>query len=83
MLPPPAPDAAASVYYNDQQLGWFLAPLTSGNYPPQLWRCVGGVLPAFSAQQAGALTRSGRGILDFVGINCYTARCAARLCVCK
>ncbi|KAL2906778.1 Beta-glucosidase 40 [Bienertia sinuspersici] len=52
----------------DFQLGWFLDPLMSGDYPSSMRKRVGDRLPKFSAAESALL----KGSLDFVGINHYT-----------
>ncbi|CAI9103192.1 OLC1v1001638C1 [Oldenlandia corymbosa var. corymbosa] len=50
-------------------LGWFLNPLTYGDYPRVMQRIIGKRLPKFSPQERISL----RGSLDFVGLNYYTS----------
>ncbi|MCO5572175.1 hypothetical protein L7F22_025926 [Adiantum nelumboides] len=50
------------------QLGWFLDPLTDGDYPAVMRELVGQRLPSFTSEQKNNLKRS----CDFVGINHYT-----------
>ncbi|XP_020223844.1 beta-glucosidase 12 [Cajanus cajan] len=56
----------------DFMLGWFIEPLTTGNYPQSMRSLVGGRLPKFSKQQAKLVV----GSFDFIGLNYYTANYA-------
>ncbi|XP_027357326.1 beta-glucosidase 12-like [Abrus precatorius] len=56
----------------DFMLGWFLDPLTIGDYPNSMRSLVGSRLPKFSKNQA----RLVRGSFDFVGLNYYTSNYA-------
>ncbi|KAH7277661.1 hypothetical protein KP509_38G000700 [Ceratopteris richardii] len=51
------------------QLGWFLEPLTHGDYPAVMRELVGSRLPRFTNEQENKLTKA----CDFIGINHYTA----------
>ncbi|OIW03742.1 hypothetical protein TanjilG_30018 [Lupinus angustifolius] len=53
----------------DSMLGWFMEPLTKGEYPKSMRSLVGSRLPKFSKEQARLLT----GSFDFLGLNYYTA----------
>ncbi|KAM7512033.1 hypothetical protein LguiB_010908 [Lonicera macranthoides] len=53
----------------DFMLGWFLEPLTTGDYPQSMRKLVGARLPKFSAEQSNKLKKS----YDFIGVNYYTA----------
>ncbi|CAJ2653260.1 unnamed protein product [Trifolium pratense] len=57
----------------DFMLGWFLAPLTTGDYPQHMRSLVGRRLPKFSEDQARLIN----GSFDFIGLNYYTSRYAA------
>ncbi|WJX63614.1 Beta-glucosidase 12 [Trifolium repens] len=57
----------------DFMLGWFLAPLTTGDYPQNMRSLVGRRLPKFSQEQARLINDS----FDFIGLNYYTSRYAA------
>ncbi|XP_042480445.1 beta-glucosidase 12-like isoform X2 [Macadamia integrifolia] len=57
----------------DFNLGWFMNPLTYGDYPDSMRALVGDRLPKFSKKQS----RMMKGSLDFVGLNYYTAKYAA------
>ncbi|TKY49532.1 Beta-glucosidase 12 [Spatholobus suberectus] len=53
----------------DFMFGWFMGPLTSGNYPQSMRSLVGRRLPKFSKQQAKLIN----GSFDFLGLNYYTS----------
>nr|Q8GU20.1 RecName: Full=Strictosidine-O-beta-D-glucosidase [Rauvolfia serpentina]2JF6_A Chain A, STRICTOSIDINE-O-BETA-D-GLUCOSIDASE [Rauvolfia serpentina]2JF6_B Chain B, STRICTOSIDINE-O-BETA-D-GLUCOSIDASE [Rauvolfia serpentina]2JF7_A Chain A, STRICTOSIDINE-O-BETA-D-GLUCOSIDASE [Rauvolfia serpentina]2JF7_B Chain B, STRICTOSIDINE-O-BETA-D-GLUCOSIDASE [Rauvolfia serpentina]3ZJ7_A Chain A, STRICTOSIDINE-O-BETA-D-GLUCOSIDASE [Rauvolfia serpentina]3ZJ7_B Chain B, STRICTOSIDINE-O-BETA-D-GLUCOSIDASE [Rauvol len=53
----------------DFMLGWFLEPLTTGDYPKSMRELVKGRLPKFSADDSEKL----KGCYDFIGMNYYTA----------
>ncbi|CAI9104135.1 OLC1v1002756C1 [Oldenlandia corymbosa var. corymbosa] len=53
-------------------LGWFLDPLTYGDYPKTMRKFVGERLPKFTPSQS----KSVKGSLDFLGINYYTSNYA-------
>ncbi|OWM69232.1 hypothetical protein CDL15_Pgr025419 [Punica granatum] len=57
----------------DFMLGWFLDPLTSGQYPRTMSSLVGARLPKFSQEQSSLV----KGSFDFIGLNYYTANYAA------
>ncbi|KAK4791377.1 hypothetical protein SAY86_031790 [Trapa natans] len=57
----------------DFMLGWFMDPLTSGQYPRTMRSLVGARLPKFSHTQSSSLN----GSFDFIGLNYYTANYAA------
>ncbi|XP_058199423.1 beta-glucosidase 12-like isoform X2 [Rhododendron vialii] len=57
----------------DFKLGWFMDPLTIGDYPAIMRSLVGNRLPKFSPKQADMV----KGSIDFLGINYYTAQYAA------
>ncbi|KAJ9685825.1 hypothetical protein PVL29_017762 [Vitis rotundifolia] len=56
----------------DFMLGWFLHPITYGEYPMTMQSLVGHRLPKFSAAESEML----KGSLDFLGINYYTSNYA-------
>ncbi|GMJ07111.1 beta glucosidase 13 [Hibiscus trionum] len=53
--------------------GWFMEPITIGNYPRTMQSLVGNRLPKFSKMQAEIL----KGSFDFLGLNYYTTNYAA------
>ncbi|KAL7163769.1 hypothetical protein ACSBR2_039817 [Camellia fascicularis] len=61
-------DIEATQRAQDFQLGWFIEPLTFGNYPSSMISRVGSRLPRFTKTESALL----KGSLDFVGINHYT-----------
>ncbi|KAB5519660.1 hypothetical protein DKX38_023979 [Salix brachista] len=52
----------------DFMLGWFMDPLTNGDYPRNMHDFVGGRLPKFTTEESKML----KGSYDFIGINYYT-----------
>ncbi|KAM1752367.1 hypothetical protein ACFX11_010360 [Malus domestica] len=65
-------DKDAALRSLDFMFGWFLDPLTSGDYPHSMRSIVGKRLPKFTKEQSKLLN----GSFDFLGINYYTARYA-------
>ncbi|KAJ4838932.1 Beta-glucosidase 12 [Turnera subulata] len=59
----------------DFMLGWFMDPLTYGEYPQSMRGLVGNRLPKFSEEQSKLL----KGSFDFLGLNYYTANYAAHV----
>ncbi|XP_059649068.1 beta-glucosidase 12-like [Cornus florida] len=57
----------------DFMLGWFLHPLTYGDYPPSMRAIVGHRLPKFSPAQSKMVA----GSMDFLGMNYYTSQYAS------
>ncbi|XP_057453250.1 beta-glucosidase 12-like [Lotus japonicus] len=57
----------------DFMFGWFMEPLTRGNYPQSMRSLVGSRMPKFSKKQA----RLVNGSFDFLGLNYYTSNYAA------
>ncbi|KAK7405711.1 hypothetical protein VNO78_07319 [Psophocarpus tetragonolobus] len=53
----------------DFMFGWFMEPLTKGEYPNSMQSLVGSRLPKFSPYQVKLL----RGSFDFIGLNYYTS----------
>ncbi|KEH26885.1 glycoside hydrolase family 1 protein [Medicago truncatula] len=53
----------------DFMFGWFMDPLTIGDYPSSMRSLVGSRLPKFSKYQAKLV----RGSFDFIGLNYYTS----------
>uniref|UniRef100_A0ACD6AMX9 Uncharacterized protein n=1 Tax=Avena sativa TaxID=4498 RepID=A0ACD6AMX9_AVESA len=56
----------------DFMYGWFMDPLTTGDYPLSMKTLVGNRLPKFTREQAKAV----KGSFDFIGLNYYSARYA-------
>ncbi|KAJ4830025.1 Beta-glucosidase 12 [Turnera subulata] len=59
----------------DFMFGWFMDPLTSGDYPRTMRSLVGNRLPKFSQKESELL----KGSFDFIGLNYYTANYAANV----
>ncbi|KAL6652542.1 hypothetical protein ACP70R_011467 [Stipagrostis hirtigluma subsp. patula] len=59
----------------DFMLGWFMDPLTRGDYPLSMRALVGNRLPQFTKEQSELL----QGAFDFIGLNYYTANYAEDL----
>ncbi|MED6205994.1 Beta-glucosidase 12 [Stylosanthes scabra] len=57
----------------DFMFGWFMGPLTRGDYPESMRSLVGTRLPKFSSEQVKSL----KGSFDFLGLNYYTTNYAA------
>ncbi|CAL5425418.1 unnamed protein product [Camellia sinensis] len=66
-------DRTAALRALDFMLGWFMDPLTAGDYPHTMRTLVGKRLPKFSKEQSKML----KGSFDFLGLNYYTANYAA------
>ncbi|KAL2481845.1 Beta-glucosidase 17 [Abeliophyllum distichum] len=62
-------DEEAATRAFDFMLGWFLEPLSSGDYPRSMRKLVGSRLPSFSKEESKLL----KGSFDFLGLNYYTA----------
>ncbi|XP_074311899.1 beta-glucosidase 24-like isoform X2 [Silene latifolia] len=56
----------------DFMFGWYMDPITKGEYPHSMRSIVGDRLPKFSAEQSRMIA----GSYDFVGVNYYSARYA-------
>uniref|UniRef100_A0ACD5Y8C4 Uncharacterized protein n=1 Tax=Avena sativa TaxID=4498 RepID=A0ACD5Y8C4_AVESA len=56
----------------DFMLGWFMDPVTFGEYPATMRRLVGSRLPKFTREQSEKLKKS----FDFIAINYYTSNYA-------
>ncbi|KAI6685546.1 hypothetical protein NL676_031459 [Syzygium grande] len=56
----------------DWMLGWFLDPITYGNYPHSMRSLIGERLPKFTMEQSLLV----KGSYDFLGLNYYTANYA-------
>ncbi|XP_042505687.1 beta-glucosidase 24-like [Macadamia integrifolia] len=61
-------EAAARAF--DFTLGWFMNPITSGDYPNIMKERVGKRLPKFTPKESQLL----KGSYDFLGLNYYTAK---------
>ncbi|XP_058075543.1 beta-glucosidase 13-like [Magnolia sinica] len=59
----------------DFNVGWFMDPLTNGEYPPSMRSYVENRLPKFTKEQSDML----RGSFDFIGLNYYTSRYTAHV----
>ncbi|XAR54323.1 Beta-primeverosidase [Bertholletia excelsa] len=57
----------------DFMYGWYIHPLTFGDYPKSMRRLVGKRLPKFTPKQAEMV----KGSMDFLGLNYYTAKYAS------
>ncbi|WVY96726.1 hypothetical protein V8G54_028877 [Vigna mungo] len=62
-------DQFASQRALDFMFGWFMEPLTIGEYPKSMQSLVGSRLPKFSDNEIKLL----RGSFDFIGLNYYTS----------
>ncbi|KAK3015482.1 hypothetical protein RJ639_005787 [Escallonia herrerae] len=65
-------DRRAAQRAQDFFLGWYMDPLTTGDYCRTMRSLVGNRLPKFTAQQAKLI----KGSMDFLGLNYYTAQFA-------
>ncbi|CAN1345503.1 Beta-glucosidase 12 [Linum perenne] len=65
-------DTEAAQRALDFSFGWFMDPLTTGDYPKTMKDIVGNRLPKFTKEESKLL----KGSLDFLGINYYTSRYA-------
>ncbi|XP_042509707.1 beta-glucosidase 13-like [Macadamia integrifolia] len=63
-------DIEAAKRASDFTLGWFVSPLTFGDYPKSMKDLVGERLPKFSTAESQLL----KGSFDFLGLNYYTAK---------
>ncbi|KAF8403882.1 hypothetical protein HHK36_011988 [Tetracentron sinense] len=63
----------AAIRALDFMFGWFMDPITYGDYPHSMRSIVGNRLPKFSEEQSKML----KGSFDFLGLNYYTAYYAA------
>ncbi|KAG2685347.1 hypothetical protein I3760_10G121000 [Carya illinoinensis] len=66
-------DRASSRRALDFMFGWFMDPLTNGDYPHIMRSLVGNRLPNFSREQSMTV----KGSFDFIGLNYYTTNYAA------
>ncbi|KAK2992138.1 hypothetical protein RJ640_026770 [Escallonia rubra] len=65
-------DRRAAQRAQDFFLGWYMDPLTTGDYCRTMRSLVGNRLPKFTAEQAKLI----KGSMDFLGLNYYTAQFA-------
>ncbi|PNY16176.1 beta-glucosidase 24-like protein [Trifolium pratense] len=63
------PDKKAAERALDFQFGWFMEPLTTGDYSKSMRRIVKSRLPAFTELQS----REVNGSFDFIGLNYYSS----------
>ncbi|KAL2514181.1 Beta-glucosidase 17 [Forsythia ovata] len=68
-------DVKAAQRALDFMLGWFLNPLTYGDYPKSMHTLLGKRLPNFTHEEAELV----KGSYDFLGLNYYTSFYAANL----
>lgn len=61
-------DRKACIRALDWMFGWFTAPVTTGDYPPNMRKKVGPRLPKFSHEEFRLIKKS----YDFIGVNYYT-----------
>nr|ABY48758.1 glycosylhydrolase 1 [Leucaena leucocephala] len=66
-------DQNAAARAVDFMFGWFMGPLTEGEYPKSMRALVGSRLPKFSKKESSLV----KGSFDFLGLNYYTANYAA------
>ncbi|KAL2503226.1 Beta-glucosidase 17 [Forsythia ovata] len=66
-------DKEAVIRAVDFTLGWFVAPMVTGDYPPIMRKLVGDRLPIFSPEE----TKLVKGSYDFLAIQYYTTYYAA------
>ncbi|KAM7508121.1 hypothetical protein LguiA_018574 [Lonicera macranthoides] len=63
-------DKEAALRALDFMFGWFMEPLTTGQYPQTMIKYVGSRIPKFSTEQSNMV----KGSFDFLGLNYYTAK---------
>ncbi|MFQ6670090.1 hypothetical protein Gotur_035118 [Gossypium turneri] len=68
-------DIEAAKRAMDFELGWYMEPLTHGEYPETMRSLVKDRLPVFTAEQKKLV----KGSFDFIGINYYTSRYAKNI----
>ncbi|TXG60168.1 hypothetical protein EZV62_014741 [Acer yangbiense] len=71
------PDVEAAKRALDFMFGWFMEPLTYGDYPFSMRTLVGERLPKFSKKESMMV----KGSLDFLGLNYYTGFYVANVAV--
>ncbi|KAK9941276.1 hypothetical protein M0R45_017889 [Rubus argutus] len=62
-------DKVATLRVLDFILGWYMDPLTNGDYPKSMKSLVGDRLPKFKKEESKLL----KGSFDFIGLNYYTS----------
>ncbi|KAM7502660.1 hypothetical protein LguiB_001564 [Lonicera macranthoides] len=62
-------DIAAAERAQEFMLGWFMDPITMGDYPASMKKMVGDRLPRFTREESKLL----KGSIEFLGLNYYTA----------
>nr|XP_011461907.1 PREDICTED: beta-glucosidase 12-like isoform X1 [Fragaria vesca subsp. vesca] len=68
-------DQAAALRALDFMFGWYMDPMTNGDYPSSMRALVGNRLPKFTKEQSKML----KGSFDFLGLNYYTGNYAANI----
>ncbi|CAI0378580.1 unnamed protein product [Linum tenue] len=66
-------DADAAQRALDFNFGWFMDPITTGDYPKSMKDILGKRLPKFTAEESNSL----KGSFDYLGLNYYTSRYAS------
>ncbi|CAL8999754.1 unnamed protein product [Prunus brigantina] len=66
-------DKDAAFQALDFMYGWFMDPLTRGDYPQTMRSILGARLPNFTEEQSKSLS----GSYDYIGVNYYSARYAS------
>ncbi|XP_021728899.1 beta-glucosidase 24-like isoform X2 [Chenopodium quinoa] len=66
-------DRSSALRAVDFMFGWYMDPITHGDYPHTMRFLVGSRLPKFSREQSRML----KGSFDFIGLNYYTSSYAA------
>ncbi|KAG9136390.1 hypothetical protein Leryth_025710 [Lithospermum erythrorhizon] len=61
-------DIQATQRAQDFKLGWFMDPLTKGEYPKVMQNIIGSRLPKFTVEEAAMV----KGSYDYLGLNYYT-----------
>ncbi|KAM7497292.1 hypothetical protein LguiA_021706 [Lonicera macranthoides] len=62
-------DKAAAERAQEFWFGWFMDPVTFGDYPASMRKMVGNRLPSFTKEESALL----KGSFEFLGLNYYTA----------
>ena len=62
-------DKVAALRSLDFIIGWYMDPLTNGDYPKIMKSLVGDRLPKFTKEESKLL----KGSFDFIGLNYYTS----------